>query len=254
MSKLQKKCFFASAGTHALLFLVLLVGPAFLMTRDTVDDDMPTLDFIPSKLIDEKLYRLSAPTPQQSSTPPKVAPKEVVRIKPVPPAPPKPAKSTPKLKQEPKYTKAEDIDLSTATRKKSVSRPIPKPVPTREFADASRAINALAAKPSIQISTSGGQSYANYAQMVKSVYEKRWHPPDETSRDDAVVKVQIVVAKDGSIRSARIIGHSGDGSVDASVDATLRRVTKLPPFPAGAKESKRTFTIGFNLKARRSMM
>ena len=58
MSRLQKKCFLASASLHGLLFLVLLVGPAFLVSRDRIDD-LPTLDIIPAKLIDEQFYRIS---------------------------------------------------------------------------------------------------------------------------------------------------------------------------------------------------
>jgi protein TonB len=99
----------------------------------------------------------------------------------------------------------------------------------------------------------GGPGYANYAQAVKSIYERNWYPPDDAAREDAFVKVEVVIARDGSIVSSRVIGRSGDPGVDASVEATLRRVTEVPPFPEGAKDSKRTYIIGFNLKARRAM-
>ena len=37
MTRLEKKCFIAASGTHALLFLILLVGPAFFVARDKVE-------------------------------------------------------------------------------------------------------------------------------------------------------------------------------------------------------------------------
>ena len=38
MSTLHKKCFLASAGMHLSLFLVILIGPAFLTSRDRMED------------------------------------------------------------------------------------------------------------------------------------------------------------------------------------------------------------------------
>lgn len=243
MSKLNKKCFLASASMHLLLFLVLLVGPAFLMSHDKVED-MPVLDFIPAKLIDEQFYRISSPPSQPRQTPPSQPVPPQVKKTPEPPSKPAP-------KPEPKYTKAEDIKV-TLKRSQS-SKPKPKPTPPRpNFSGAAQAILKATASPNISISSSG-PSYANYAQAVKSIYESNWFPPDETSRDDALVKVEVVIARSGAVLSSRIIGRSGDPSVDASVEATLRRVTQIRPFPEGAKESKRTFVIGFNLKARRAM-
>ena len=258
MSRLYKKCFLASAGMHLLLFLILLIGPAFLMSRDKIDD-LPTLDFIPAKLIDEQFYRMSSPAPQQRAPSPQpVQPKQPDPPKPVKVPASKPAPIRPQPKPEPKYTPADEIKVSLKPARTS-SKPRPKPQvaqPRRDYAAAANTIRAATSSTTIEmpsLPTGGGPSYANYAQAVKSIYERNWYPPDETSRDNALVKVQIVIARDGTILSSRIIGRSGDASVDASVEAALRRVTSVPPFPEGAKESKRTYTIGFNLKARRAM-
>src|SRR5258708_26108377 len=51
MNRLQKKCFIVSAGVHLLLFVILLVGPAFLSSKSH-SEDVQALDFYPSKLID----------------------------------------------------------------------------------------------------------------------------------------------------------------------------------------------------------
>jgi protein TonB len=253
MSKLHKKCFLASAGMHVLLFLVLLVGPAFLMSRDKAND-LPPLDFIPAELVDAKLRsqpsRERRPEPKPPQQPVRQPEPEPVRVQPTPPretAPPK----------EPETAwKPTKVSIENAKRKTlSTTRKVSQPQPNREAIKVASTIRKAAATPSIKISTpsAGGPAFANYARVIKTIYERNWHPPAETSRDDAVVTVKIVIAKDGTVLSSRIIGRSGDGSVDGSVDATLRRVTKVPPFPKGATDSTRTYTIGFNLKARRAL-
>src|ERR1700686_2666007 len=55
MNRLQKKCFIAVAATHSLLLGILLIGPAFLVKRDNKADNMPVLDFIPTKLVDDAM-------------------------------------------------------------------------------------------------------------------------------------------------------------------------------------------------------
>ena len=71
--------------------------------------------------------------------------------------------------------------------------------------------------------------------------------------DDANAKVTVTIARDGTVISARILTPSGDAGVDASVQRTLDRVTFIAPFPEGATETERTYTINFNLKAKRSL-
>ena len=51
MNRLQKKCVLATAGVHLLLFVILLVGPAFFAPRPKADD-LQVLDVIPANLID----------------------------------------------------------------------------------------------------------------------------------------------------------------------------------------------------------
>ena len=51
MNRLQKKCVIMSAGFHLSLALILVVGPGFF-TPKNVSEDVPTLDFVPDKVID----------------------------------------------------------------------------------------------------------------------------------------------------------------------------------------------------------
>jgi TonB family protein len=124
----------------------------------------------------------------------------------------------------------------------------------RAFANAARSIEQNASSAtSVEMPGTGSVSYANYASVVKSIYEQAWNPPGDTASDDAIIKVSVVISRDGSVVSSRILNPSGDGSVDTSVQRTLDRVTFVAPFPDGAKEKERTFIINFNLKAKRML-
>lgn len=119
----------------------------------------------------------------------------------------------------------------------------------------SRAKTGLA--PSTQVDMpegtgGGGVSYANFAQIVRKVYTDAWRIPDDVTDDEAVVKVSVTIKRDGSVISSRIITESGSRLVDRSIQNALDRVTTIGvAFPAGAKESQRTFTISFSLKAKK---
>ena len=125
----------------------------------------------------------------------------------------------------------------------------------RAIANAARAIreNASSATAIDTMPGTGSVSYANYASVVKSVYEQAWTPPDDTSSDDANTRVSVTIGSDGTVISSRILDPSGEARVDGSVQRTLDRVTFVAPFPDGAKEKEKTFIINFNLKAKRML-
>ena len=99
----------------------------------------------------------------------------------------------------------------------------------------------------------GGEAYADYGQVVKSLYDQAWIDPGEVSDDAATVKVKVVIARDGEVVSDSMVKRSGIPALDKSVQNALDRVRArgLPPFPEGAKEIQRTYIINFNLKAKR---
>lgn len=117
------------------------------------------------------------------------------------------------------------------------------------------AVNSLqqGLSPSTDVSTPGpgGAAFANYAQIVKSVYERNWIAPTDVSDDEATAKIEVVIARDGTVISARITVNSGSASLDRSVEQDLRRIKFVHPFPEGVTDSQRTFNINFNLKAKR---
>src|SRR5437667_2323705 len=110
MNRLHKKCFIASTGTHLLLMIILFVGPAFL-SANSKPEDLPIIDFIPSKFIDAnfvgggnrnaKVLPAAAPAiqppPQAQQQPPPEKRRE--------PDPPKPAIKSAKIDPESFETK-----------------------------------------------------------------------------------------------------------------------------------------------------
>ena len=96
-------------------------------------------------------------------------------------------------------------------------------------------------------------AYANYASVVKSIYDQAWTLPDSIANDVENVKVTVTIASDGTVMSARIIERAGDAPVDASVQRTLDRVTFIARFPEGSTDKERTYTINFNPKAKRTL-
>ncbi len=277
MDRLQKKCFIVSAGLHLLLALLLLIGPAFLSSR-TKSDDMPPLDFIPWKTVDAQASGggnpNAKPPPATPPTPPRPEaaqpPPEPAR-QPLPPKdikPPRPESESFEASNEPKQKK---LQISTTpVLRKSTAQKISKPPAqadarmqqlaelrsraATQLSKAARSLTDLSSSTTIEeVGHGGGAAYANYAQIVKSIYEQAWIPPDDAANDEAITKVTVTIASDGQVLSANIVRQSGDSKVDSSVRRTLARVTFIAPFPEGAKEKERTYTINFNLKAKRAL-
>ncbi len=105
----------------------------------------------------------------------------------------------------------------------------------------------LSGETTIDVPGVGGEAYANYAQAVVSIYERAWSKPIGIEQVH-VVRVEVVVARDGRVISSRITGRCRQATVDRSVEDVLQRVRKLPPFPEGTSDPSRTFNIQFELK------
>jgi TonB family protein len=113
MNRFQKKCVIASAGFHLLLILILLVGPAFLSSREPADNT-PVIDFIPFKTVDAMVSgggnpnaRPPAPAPAPQPVPPAPAVAAQPTPAPAPTQPPEPPK--PAVKEAVKETAAENV-------------------------------------------------------------------------------------------------------------------------------------------------
>jgi TonB family protein len=282
MNRLQKKCAIATAGIHLLLLLILLFGSAFFSPRPKPDDTQ-LLDVIPSTTVDVALNSgvrnptPLAPAPEPVIVPPPqpVPPTPAVQPVPQPPEPkpvvtppptiperlanffkpePKPVKPAPE-KPEPK---THQIQVNTQL----VARVAPKVSATPDNSQQTARLlnntiknlrNNLSSPTEVTLRGDSTVAYANYDSVVKSIYDRAWTLPDSIANDDENVKVTVTIASDGTVISAHIIERAGDAPVDNSVQRTLDRVTFIAPFPEGATDKERSYTINFNPKAKRTL-
>ena len=269
MNRLQKKCVIATAGVHLLLIVILFVGPAFFYSKPKADD-LQVLDVIPANLIDASFnsgVANATPPPPEPVTPPQPPPPAPV-VTPATPTPEKIVKTEPvkppdKLSPDnlepvkPAKTEPRKIQISTQL----VTRTAPRNSPTTDnsqqrLARASRSVlrslkNNLTPGTTIDMPGNSSVAYADYGQAVKSVYDQAWTLPANIANDNENIIVNVIIASDGTVISARIITPSGDANVDASVQHTLERVKFIAPFPNGVPEKERSYTINFNPKAKR---
>jgi len=271
MNRLQKKCVIATAGFHLLLLLVLVFGSAFFQPRPKPDDTQ-LLNVIPANLIDAAFS-----SGVRNATPPALTPIVTPPPQPAPPTPvvqptptptlidrvekyfkPEPVKPTPDLTPVEKPARSEPHKIQPNLT--PTVRTPPKNSPTTDNSQqTARAINTairnlkknLSPGTTIDMPGDSTVAYANYASVVKSIYDRAWTLPDTIAGDENIM-VKVTIASDGTVISSRITERSGDAPVDASVQRALDRVTFVAPFPEGSSDKQRTYTIDFNPQIKKS--
>jgi len=97
-----------------------------------------------------------------------------------------------------------------------------------------------------------GASYANYAQEIqrryKAAYDRQLQAAGDIADGSAQVETSIVILRNGTISSSSIVKPSGNAELDSLTRRVLDSIREVPPFPAGATDSRRTFNIIFDLK------
>jgi TonB family protein len=287
MDRLQKKCFVASSGFHGVLLLVVVFGAAFFTPEKP--KPVETLTMVPSKLIDDALSggggnpniprsdakikgdTLDPVQPQPQPVKPQVQPPKPIE-KPQP-KPPEPVKTEPKKTSIPKEPtkvaakpKPAPIELTPVNKSKTDREKARKEAEAKAKAAEKAAQDRLAKQlgkvrenlrqgfssgTAVEVSGPGGEAYASYRSFVFAAYDNAWQVQPDVANDESVVIVKVVVHRTGKIISARITDRSGNVVIDKSVQSALDRVDHLPPFPQGATDQERTFTIEFSLKAKR---
>ena len=91
----------------------------------------------------------------------------------------------------------------------------------------------------------GRYASANYESLIRKKYMDATIHPGAIG-GDPVVKVRLVIARNGTVLSARVTGKSGVASWDRSVQKVLDRVKFIKPFPEAMKGSQQTFSLNFN--------
>lgn len=282
MNRLHKKCFFMSAGIHLLLAALLFVGPGFLGANSR-EEMIQVIDFVPEKLVAEAVAGGGNPNaaavqapPQPVAPPPTPPPVRNVAPEPEPEPDPEP----PRKSREPERKQAEPDPASVEPAQKlpkvsTVVKRSTKATNARKLADArQRQVNEARQRLAGQLSGAasrigsktgsatvveqygpggGGPTYAGYVMEVQRVYFNAWAPPEDTARDNAVVRARVTIARDGRVTSAVPLDFSGDAQVDESVRMTLNRVRFIAPFPEGSKDKEVTYIIKFDLKVKRGL-
>jgi TonB family protein len=290
MTRLQKKCFIFSLSLHGLLAGIVFFSAAFRTKPE--DTELQVLSMIPANILDragagggapavsvvrpqelrppsEAAIRVETPKPKEAQreprplpAPSRVEPPVVQHETPAPvneaavaPRPPKhevhvsyvPASTATNKK---KKTETSDPSASSAAAERKRLKNVEESLSQLSSAvQSSGAEKTVVEVPGIG---GGGEVFAGYKEAVYTAYYRAWITQDSVADRLAGPEARIVVARDGTIVSAELVSPSGDPALDKSVDRALRAVTKLPPFPAGARDEERTFRIRFNLDAKKA--
>ena len=237
MGRLKRSCVVGSVVFHALILAMLVLGPMLLAKRE---EKVRVIDLVPSEVID-KLLAPAAPVapgaPPPAPAPPKPKQPEPKKVQPKPKPKPKPIPPKPKIK----------VNLNSNVRKPDAQ----KKESQKEAAKRQTALNKLQTKLSGRTSVNvplGRYASANYESLIRRKYMDATIHPGAIS-GDPVVKVRLVIARNGRILSARVTGKSGVASWDRSVQKALDRVKFIKPFPESMKGSQQTFNLNFNSRS-----
>ena len=267
MGRLKRSCVVGSVVFHALTLALLLLAPVLLAKRV---EKVQVIDLIPSEIVDQIMAPpapVAPPTPP-TPTPPKPTPPKPKPTPPPDPTPPKPKPVKPKPKPvevvkpkpKPKPVKPKiKVNLNSTMRQPDTQKVKAQQAAAerarqeeaKRQAALKQSLNNLDSKLSGRTSVNvpqGRYAAANYESLIRRKYvDATIHPG--TISGDPVVKVQLVIARNGNVISARIIGESGLASWDRAVQKALVRVKRIAPFPAGMSGAKKTFNLNFNSRS-----
>ena len=234
MGRLKRSCVVGSVVFHALILAMLVLGPMLLAKRE---EKVRVIDLVPSEVIDKLLAPAAPVAPPPAPAPPKPKQPEPKKVQPKPKPKPKPIPPKPKIK----------VNLNSNVRKPDAQ----KKESQKEAAKRQAALNKLQTKLSGRTSVNvplGRYASANYESLIRRKYMDATIHPGAIS-GDPVVKVRLVIARNGTVLSARITGKSGVASWDRSVQKALDRVKFIKPFPESMKGSQQTFNLNFNSRS-----
>lgn len=291
MNRLEKKCFITAASAHGLLFLILFVGPAFFVPSDRNDSLKPITVYDPSAISMAMSSGGTPENVRANPLPPPPAPAEQKPVEPTPKPPVIPPQTKPELRDnkplEPviKIKPTEQGDEPTPKRKKHETTLSPDEVVSsrpdknklqkaaeearraraaeeaRERAQEAKAFgNALKTlKSDLSGRTTvafdpgvggGGKATVNYFQLVQSIFDNAWHPSQTLGDDTPTATISVTISRDGTVKG-HITKHSGNASMDKSVQNVLDAVSSVEPFPASFTEHEITANFTFDIKAKR---
>ena len=258
MSKLKKRCIVAgSVALHLTVLFMLIFVPQFTAKRK--DTERP-INIVPSSEV-EKLLNPAAPVTQPQQPRPKPVQKKIEPPKPKPKLQkrivqrPRPKPKPVQKKVEPPKPKPKiKVNLTPVN-----SRPDSKKVEQNERARAEAArkkqaqdkrneqtLNNIRSQlsDSTEVIVSQGNLKADYQAMIERTYRQAWVSHQKFG-GNPVVKIKIIVRRDGAVIGHSIVKKSGFKEADLAVTKVIERVRKFEPFYAGMKGLQQTFDINF---------
>ena len=249
MGRLKRSCVVGSVVFHILILAMLVLGPMLLAKRD---ETVRVIDLVSSDVIDKLLAPAAPVAPPPAPAPPKPTPPkpEPKKIQPKPkpkPILPKPKIITPKPKPKPKIK----VNLNSNVRKPDARNTKAQKEAAKQREALNRSLNKLDTKLSDRTAVNvplGRYASANYESLIRRKYMDATIHPGAIS-GDPVVKVRLVIARNGRVISARVTSQAGLASWDRAVQKALDRVKFIKPFPESMKGSQQTFNLNFNSRS-----
>ena len=250
MGRLKRSCVVGSVVFHTLILAMLVLGPMLLAKRE---EKVRVIDLVPSEVIDKLLAPAAPVAPPPAPAPPKPKP-EPKKIQPKPkPKPvlpkPKPKKNTPKPKPKPKPKIK--VNLDSSVRKPDARNTEAEKEAAKRREALNRSLNKLDTKLSGRTAVNvplGRFASANYESLIRRKYMDATIHPGAIS-GDPIVKVRLVIARNGRVISARVTSQAGLASWDRAVQKALDRVKFIKPFPESMKGAQQTFNLNFNSRS-----
>ena len=254
MGKLKRSFLAGSFVLHTMIIALLVLGPMLLAKRQ---EKVQVIDLIPSEIVDQILSPKVSVTPptttQTKPTPPKPKPVKITKPKPKPTPPkPKPVKITkpkPQIKVNLKPTIRRPDSSKVKAQQEAAERARKANAKRQETLNnsISRLSSNLSGSTAVNAPL-GRLAAANYESLIRKKYMDATFHPGAINRDP-VVKVRLVISRNGNVLSAQIINNSSVTSWDRAVQKSLDRVKHIAPFPKSISGSKKTFTLNFNSRS-----
>ena len=279
MNRWHSKALVWSAGSHAVLFTLLLAIPLLwvhppdrqsFMTFVRSDDPAPpaVTPPPPSRQIDSAQAIPTATVTHSASSPSAKAVASAVEKTPTP-AGLKPSRSGPANGQSSTQTKTAEPSkppTPTVTTKRhpiTVSleqlppegNPSPRGPASVEGTGPGHNSQVQSAIGRLESLLSPGSSISipgvvgstgvddGYARMVIAAYKSAWRVSDGVS-DSISAEATVIIGRDGTVKSFHLTRSSSDGALDRSV-ARLESIRKLPANPEATSDEPRVFVIQF---------
>lgn len=215
-------------------------GPQMMEAPEKVEEEIP-----PDPLAEEEDAPPPEPQPDQEPVP-EVAESPAPDIEvPLPPPPPLASELTPpEKKPEPPKERPKP-----KPKKKEKSEKPPAPRTTAPPAvDAARADRVAA--PSAGSSSSRSMTQANWRSRLMGHLNRHKRYPAEAraAGHEGRPRVAFSIDRSGRVLSARLVGSSGNASLDEEAVAMVRRASPVPPPPPDVTSLNFTVPVLFNMR------